>query len=127
MRVRPDSHVEAWFQQTPDTLMFVSTLTLGEIRKGIVSLSVGRKKQQLETWLERTLRASFIGRTLPIDETVADRWGWLDAEAGQRGRPLPVVDGLLAATALEHNLTLVTRNTRDFAHLPIRVFSPWKT
>ncbi|MEI9814999.1 MAG: type II toxin-antitoxin system VapC family toxin [Acidobacteriota bacterium] len=105
--------------------MYISVLTLGEIRRGIVTLTHGRKRTQLETWLQTILRPSFAGRILDVNGEIADRWGILDAEAKQNGRSVPSIDGLLAATALEHNLTLVTRNTRDFEHTLISVFNPW--
>lgn len=78
----------------------------------------------LETWLEADLRLRFAGRILPIDQAIADRWGSLAVQAGPKS-PLPVIDGLLAATALHHNLTLVTRNTQDVAGTGVAVYNPW--
>jgi toxin FitB len=99
----------------------LSILTLGEIRKGIASLPRSKRRTQLEIWLEFELQARFAGRILAIDTAIADRWGLLSAAAKRTGRPLSAVDGLLAATALHHNLTIVSRNIRDFtgAHVPI--------
>jgi predicted nucleic acid-binding protein len=122
---RPDPNVKAWLLGTDDAVMFLSVLTLGEIRKGIESLSLGRRRSQLEQWLELDLRVRFATRVVPVTESIADRWGRLDTHVRKQGRIIPAIDGLLAATALEHNLTLVTRNTRDFAHTHISVFNPW--
>jgi predicted nucleic acid-binding protein len=80
----------------------------------------------LETWLEIELRARFAGRILPIDFPVADRWGVLAATAKKEGKALSTIDGLLAATALEHNLTVVSRNAGDFEPTQVRILNPWK-
>jgi predicted nucleic acid-binding protein len=98
-------------------------LTLGEIRKGIEAARDAARRRALLDWLETELPTFFTGRILPIDRAVADRWGRLLAAAG---RPLPAIDSLLAATALEHDLVLVTRNVKDFAGLPVEVFNPWQ-
>jgi predicted nucleic acid-binding protein len=108
-----------------EELFFLSVLTLGEIRKGIMTVSDPARKGRLETWLTRELVARFEGRILGIDQIVADRWGQLSGLLALRGTPLPVIDGLLAATALHHNLTLVTRNTRDVALTGAAVYDPW--
>ena len=81
----------------------------------------------METWLEVDLRARFSGRVLPIDEQVADRWGLLAAQAKRKGIALPIVDGLLAATALHYNLTVVSRNSTDFKRADVPVVNPWET
>lgn len=122
-RSRPEPKVGRWVESTDDKLLYLSVLTMGEIRKGIAATPQPARRVGLETWLETVLRPWFVGRILPVDEVVADRWGLL---AGAAGRPLPVIDGLLAATALCHDLTLVTRNTRDLAGLPVGLFNPWE-
>lgn len=121
-RRNPNPGVVSWFARRPSTTLHISVLTLGEIRKGIESLADETRKLALLDWLETELPAYFGGRILPIDAPVADRWGRLIATAG---RPLPAIDSLLAATALEHDLTLITRNLKDFAGLPLQVISPW--
>jgi toxin FitB len=83
------------------------------------------RRTRLETWLEVDLKARFHGRILSVDAGIADRWGLLTAEAKRAGKPLPVIDGLLAATALHHNLTVVSRNTGDFASARVPVLNPW--
>ena len=122
-RKQPDPHVVAWMQARPGAALFLSVLTLGEIRKGIERVEDGARKQALLDWLEVELPHYFLGRLLGIDAHTADRWGCLMASAG---RPLPAIDGLLAATALQHDLTLVTRNTKDFAGLTVRLINPWE-
>src|SRR5271163_533822 len=111
---KPDARVLAWLEAVDEGLLHLSVLTLGEIRKGVATLPQSRRRSQLETWLEVELRARFSGRVLAVDAGVADRWGLLAAEAKSKGRPLSVVDGLLAATAIHHNLTIVSRNVQDF-------------
>ena len=114
-----------WIAATDEGLLFLSVLTLGEIRKGIAGLRAAPRRTRLGSWLETDLRSRFSGHILPIDEAVADRWGALTALATHRGRPVPVIDGLLAATALHHNLTLVTRNASDVAATGALVMNPW--
>lgn len=124
-RPRPDARVTSWMNAGDEELFFLSVLTVGEIRKGIMTVSDPARKRRLETWLTRELVARFEGRILGIDQVVADRWGQLSGLLALRGTPLLVIDGLLAATALHHNLTLVTRNTRDVALTGAAVFDPW--
>ncbi len=118
----PDANVVRWLEARPATTLYLSVLTLGELRKGVEALPDGARKRRLLDWLEVELPAFFIGRVLSIDARVADRWGYL---AAQSGRPLPAIDSLLAATALAHDLTLVTRNLRDFQYSGLRVVDPW--
>ena len=124
-RPRPDARVAAWMNSADEEQLFLSVLTLGEIRKGITSLADPARRGRLEVWLARGLVARFEGRILGIDQVVADRWGQLGGTLALRGTALAVIDGLLAATALQHNLTLVTRNTRDVALTGAMVFNPW--
>lgn len=121
-RVRPSDKVLDWFQRTPDTALHLSVLSLGEVRRGVERLAAGPRRERLRVWLERDLPARFAERLLPVTAEVADRWGRLLAEAG---RPAPAVDSLLAATALYHDLRLVTRNERDFRFPGLVVVNPW--
>ena len=118
---RCDVNVGRWGGRTPATSMFVSVLTLGEIRKGIESLRPKDPAQAaaLEHWCQRVV-AAFSGRVLPVDAAVADTWGRMSA-----GSPLPAIDGLLAATAQTHGLTLVTRNVRDFGRAGVDLLNPF--
>ena len=122
---RPDPRVVEWIETAEETTLYLSILTLGEIRKGVAGLSQGRRRTRLEVWLEVDLQARFSGRIVPVDAGIADRWGWLAAEAKRRGKVLPVIDGLLAATALHLNLTVVSRNVRDFVVSHVPVLNPW--
>lgn len=123
-RKEPNPGVVAWLEERPATTLYVSVLTLGEIRKGIEALGKSKRKLRLLDWLETDLPAFFAGRILPIDQEVADRWGRLLAAAG---RPLPAIDSLLAATALTQGLALVTRNVDDFPHPDLEIIDPWET
>ncbi len=125
VKPRPDGKVLRWIEETDESILFLSVLTLGEIGNGIARLGRGARRGRLESWLQVDLRARFQGRILPIDEAIADRWGAISASAAAKGKPVPVVDGLLAATALHHNLTLVTRNSSDVAGTGVSTVNPW--
>ncbi len=122
IKPRPSSRVADWIDAQEEQLFHLSVLTLGEIRRGIVQLPPGRRRTDLAAWLSGDLLTRFAGRILQIDQEVADRWGHL---AGAKGATIPVIDGLLAATALQHNLTLVTRNTKDMTRTGVGLFNPW--
>lgn len=121
-RKQADAQVVAWAQARPRPSLYLSVLSLGEIRKGIEGVADTAFRQTLTDWLEVELPNYFVGRLLGIDEQVADRWGRLQADAG---RTLPAIDGLLAATALQHDLVLVTRNVKDFEGLGVQLVNPW--
>ena len=122
---KPEPRVTTWIDSIDENLLYLSVLTLGEIRKGIALLRDAPRRVTLEAWLYSDLIFRFAERILPIDREVADRWGRLAADAASTKSPLPVIDGLLAATALDHNLTYVTRNTKDVAVTRVSVFNPW--
>lgn len=124
--VKPKPHpgVMQWISSADESLLYFSVVTLGEIRKGIASRPDAARKAQLESWL-RELLSRFSGRILPIDLAVADRWGRLAGSCKARGLVLPVIDGLLAATALHNDLTLVTRNVSDVQSTGADIFNPW--
>lgn len=123
---KPDRQVKAWLEATAPESLYVSVLTFGEIRRGIERLQPGSRRTLLENWLVKDLREWFENRLLVVDEAVANRWGSLAAAAHAKGTPLSVVDGLLSATALEHNLTVVTRNSADFIATGVALLNPWK-
>ena len=126
VKPRPEPRVVAWVEATDEHLLYLSVLTLGEIRKGIVAVPHAARRAELEAWLESDLRPRFAGRILTVDEAVAERWGIIAGQAAMRGFLMPVIDGLLAAIAIHHTLTLVTRNTRDVAETGVPVFNPWE-
>jgi hypothetical protein len=122
IRSNPNKALISWLDKIPGEALFVSVLSLGEIRKGIEALSDRRRREKLRIWLEHDLPAWFEGRVLPVDLAVADRWGRLLADAR---RPVPTIDSLLAATALHHELRLVTRNSGDFVYPGLEVINPF--
>ena len=126
VRAHPDPKVMSWLEAADEGVLYLSVLTLGEIRKGVATLPQGKRRASLETWLSVELQARFSTRILPIDSVIADRWSTLAAAAKNDGTPLSIIDGLLAATALQHNLTIVSRNDRDFAPAQVAVLNPWK-
>jgi len=126
VRSRPEPRVLEWMEAADESLLYISVLTLGEIRKRVAGLPQGKRQTQLEMWLELDLQARFSGRILAIDALIADRWGLMAAEAKRKGWALSAIDGLLAATALQHNLTIVSRNTSDFTHTRVPTLNPWE-
>jgi len=123
---RPDPRVKQWLEAADPDSLYASVLTFGEIRKGIEKLAPSKRRSHLEAWLERDLHEWFENRLLVIDEPIANRWGMLAAAAQRAGMPLAVVDGLLSATALEHKLTVVTRNSTDFTKAGVSIVNPWQ-
>jgi predicted nucleic acid-binding protein len=126
VRPKPEPRVVEWMGAADETMFYLSVLTIGEIRKGLAGLSQGRRRTHLEAWLEVELQARFAGRIVPIDAAIADRWGLIAAEGKRRGKPLAAIDGLLAATAIHHNLTVVSRNASDFESAQVQVLNPWQ-
>ena len=124
-RPQSDPRVEEWLDEADDEQLFLSVVSLGEMFKGITVLPPSKRRKELEQWMEGELRPWFDGRILPVTEAIAERWGILAGECQTKGRGLSVADGLIAATALEHDLTVVTRNVRDFDGLGVEVFNPW--
>ncbi len=122
IRHNPNKALIAWLDQIPGEELFISVLTLGEIRKGFEALTDRKRREKLRVWLDHELVRWFEGRVLPVDILVADRWGRLLAEVG---RSVPTIDSLLAATALHHDLTLVTRNAKDFEYPGLEVINPY--
>lgn len=125
-RRRPDPNVLQWFARVDPEQLHLSAFTQAELRKGIVKLGVDPRAAKFEARLSQ-LRVAFAGRILPVDDDVLDRWGQIAGTAEARGRPLPGIDVLFAATALHHNLMLVTRNTRDMEPTGVMLFDPWTT
>lgn len=120
-RIQPEARVLEWMKAADERTLYLSVFTLGEIRKGIVTLVVGKRRAQLEAWLAIDVRQRFAGRILPVDDAVADRCGILAGELKRKGTPIPTVDAILAATALHHNLTIVSRNVGDFRNVQVPV------
>ncbi|NJM54301.1 MAG: type II toxin-antitoxin system VapC family toxin [Blastocatellia bacterium] len=122
---KPDPKVIEWFEKQIEDALFVSVLTIGEINKGIVKLPASKRKTELETWLKSIL-FRYDKRILPISLSIATRWGRLLGELEPKGRVLPIIDSLIAATALEHDLTIITRNESDFADTGVKILNIWE-
>jgi predicted nucleic acid-binding protein len=122
----PNPNVGQWFKSVPQSLLYLSVLTIGEIRRGITLQTSTARQVQLQAWLDQDVLKFFGSRILEVDIEVADRWGILTANARSAGKTLSSVDALLAATALHHNLTLVTRNTRDVTFTGVPLLNPWE-
>jgi len=121
-RENPNNQVINWFKAVPSDSLFISVINLGEIRKGVEKLPTSKKKSMLILCLEHQLPKWFDKRVLPITSEIADRWGYLCAHSKQT---LPAIDGLLAATALVHNLKIVTRNVKDFEIEGLEIINPF--
>jgi predicted nucleic acid-binding protein len=109
-----------------DEQLYFSVVSLGEILKGITILQESKRRALLQQWLDQTLRPWFASRILPVNEPIAERWGVMAGQCRLKGRPLKVADGFIAATALEHDLTIVTRNVGDFEDLGVEILNPWE-
>jgi toxin FitB len=125
VRPAPEPNLTAWLKGREESLLFLSVLTIGELRKGALAVKESARRMALETWIDGHLCVRFAGRILGVDLEIADRWGRMAAEVSAPSR-LPVIDGLLAATAAHHNLTLVTRNVKDVSGIGVRLFNPWQ-
>ncbi len=124
IRERPAPLVLDWFRAQNMSELFLSAISAGELAKGFHLLPLGRRRSQLQAWLNAIL-SEFGDNILPVTRRIAERWGELDAQCKLRGRPHSVADGLIAATGLVHGLTVVTRNVKDFHGLGVEVFNPW--
>jgi toxin FitB len=122
---RPDLGLAEWLRAVDPLQVYISVVTLGEIRKGIECCTEGTKKARLEAWLTNDVAQQLAGRILPFDVSVADRWGRLVATLQLKGVTPAAIDSLIAATALEHNLSIVTRNEIDFRTMGVGVTNPW--
>ncbi len=122
---QPEAQVESFLRRSKDRV-FVSVLSIGEIRKGIASLPMSNKRAMLQDWLDNEIMPWFGARALPVTLAIAESWGDLAGRMKMAGRPRPVLDSLLGATALTHDLVLVTRNARDYDGLGITILNPWE-
>ena len=123
---QPNLHVVQWVDSIDEDKLFLSAITIGEIKRGIVKLDDSSRKSGLVEWLEGDLLIRFTDRILPIDTPVMLVWGQLTADLERQGRRMPAIDSLIAATCLQGRLDLVTRNGSDFAHSGVTVINPWE-
>jgi predicted nucleic acid-binding protein len=124
VKPKPNHGVIDWIDNADESSLYLSVITLGEIRKGIASRDDLTRKARIESWF-RALVDRFADRFLPIGADIAERWGRLAGDFRRRGISLPVIDGLLAATALQHDLTFVTRNIKDVRATGVESLDPW--
>ncbi len=125
VKSRPNSGVGAWLAEVDEDRVFISVVTLAELRYGIERMAAGSRRKRLEEWLRDELPVRFEGRVLPVDSTVADAWGKVVARGEAVGRPISAMDAFIAATAETHGLTLVTRNASDFESSVKAIVNPW--
>jgi predicted nucleic acid-binding protein len=121
----PHAPVLKWIGGQDESSLYLSVVTIGELEKGIARLMASTRKSRLQSWVRRDLVERFGARLLPIDVRAAARWGALTGESEKRGQPLPVIDSLIAATALVHGLAVVTRNVSDFERCGVACMNPW--
>jgi toxin FitB len=126
IRPQPDSRVIRWLEAADSESLFASVVTFGEIRLGIEDLPVSKRRAALEEWLEQGLPQWFESHLLPVTKAIADRWGQLTIKAKRKGIAITTADGLIAATALEHDLAIVTRNVKDFVATGVTIVNPWE-
>lgn len=122
----PERAVIDWLKKRSDASLFVSAMTLAELERGVARLTASRRKNELAVWLSATQR-QFGSRALAFTAETASYWAPMCAQAEARGCPMAAFDSLIAATALEHGLTLVTRNTKVFSAAPVMLLNPWVT
>lgn len=126
VRRKPDVNVVEWFESAAEDLLYLRVITIGEIQREIEQLPESRHKTNLLTWLSNDLLIRFEGRILAIETDTMLIWGSMTARMEQIGIPMSVMDGLIAAGALQHNLTLVTRNVGDFSDCGMQLINPWR-
>jgi predicted nucleic acid-binding protein len=123
---RPDAGVVRWLEEADETRLYLSVVTLGELEKGIARLPASARRARIERWVREELAARFEGRLIDVERKVAERWGAISGASEARGVPLPVIDALIAASALTHGLEVVTRNTVDLERCGARCVNPWQ-
>jgi toxin FitB len=126
VKPKPNPTVVSWLAEVDEDGVFISVVTLAELRNGVASLATGRRRDRLDAWLSHDLPTRFEGRVLPVDAAIADGWGRITAATKAAGRPIHAMDAFIAATAHVHQLTLVTRNVSDFQSAGTPVFCPWR-
>lgn len=124
-RPRPDTKVVRWLRGVYEDELYLSAATIAEIRYGVERLPRGRRRDELSDWLERDVVARFGERCLDVDKKIAEAWAAVMSRRDASGRPMSTMDAFIAATALVHGLTLVTRDTEDFATTGVPLIDPW--
>ena len=125
IKKKPNRGVVNWLEDNDEHSLFLSALTLGEIKKGISKLPNSKKKEELGRWLLQ-LQKRFDDRILSIDSDVSLKWGQIQGELEQNGNSMPSIDALIACTALVHNLIIITRNAKDIKKSKVETIDPWE-
>ena len=122
----PNEKVVSWATQNDEENFYLSALTFGEIHKGIAKLPPSKRKENLLQWVEHDLKDRFKTRIIDITLKVAKQWGETQGISESQGRPMPAIDGLIAATGLTHDLTVVTRNIAGMQQSGVSLLNPWE-
>lgn len=122
---KPNNKVVDWVLDENETNFYVSVLTFGELHKGIEKLPESRKKEELRIWVENELKNRFQNRIIGIDIRITTIWGKIQCVAEKKGRPMPAIDSLIAATGIAHDLIVVTRNISDMEQSGVKLLNPW--
>ena len=125
VKAHPDPGVISWLAEVDEDRVFLSVVTLAELRHGIERMRTGSRRRRLDEWLRDELPLRFEGRLLSVDDAVADAWGRVVAQREVSGRSISVMDAFIAATANVHALKLVTRNESDFEIAVKEIVNPW--
>lgn len=125
-KLDPNPGVLRWFAEQSELALHMAALSVGELKRGVEKLDEGKRKFFLRNWLTESVIARFDTRILPASASVCLLWGEMQAQLEKQGKPMPAIDGLIAATALRHQLTIVTRNTRDMEASGAALFNPWE-
>lgn len=125
-KLKPNIKVVDWISNQNETDLYISALTFGELFKGIEKLSISIKKDKLHDWLENDLKDRFWSRIIDINLDIATVWGKIQAIAEQKGKPMPAIDSLIAATGIALNLTVVTQNVSDMKQSGVDLLNPWE-
>ena len=125
VKKEPHTGVRRWIDKHDESAMFLSVITFGELQKGIRKLSDKNRAERLQTWVDQDLARRFEGRILSLDLETLLTWGNIQGNSEKNGIPLPAMDSLIAASAIAHHLTVVTRNTTDIERCQASVYNPW--
>ena len=126
IKPQPNRNVVSWLAEVDEDRVFISVISFAEVRHGIELLPVGRRRERLAHWLAEDLPERFEGRILAVDQHIAETWGVIMARGQKAGLTPGSMDAFVGATAAAHNLTLATRNVKDFQRLGISLFDPWQ-
>jgi toxin FitB len=125
VKVYPDSGVVTWMNEVDEDRVFLSVISLAELRRGIERMPAGNRRNRLDEWLREELPQRFDGRILLVDRNIAEAWGMIVAHCQTVGRPISTMDGFISATAEAYGMTLVTRNVSDFEISVKKLVNPW--